>query len=60
MDSNPIVKVSLQEECIWTEMHAERRSREDREKTTIYKQGESVTEINIVGTLISDFYPQEL
>ena len=60
MGSNPIVMVSLQEEDIWTEMHAERRSCEDKKKATIYKQGESVKEINLVGTLISDFYPPEL
>lgn len=52
--------MSLQEEDIWTEMHAEEGHVKTGEKATIYKQGESVTEINIVGTLISDFYPLEL
>ena len=34
VDSNPIVKVSLQEECIWTEMHAERSCEDTWEKAT--------------------------
>lgn len=60
VDSNPIVKVSLQEECIWTEMHAERSCEDTGRRQPLQARRESVKEINLTGTLISDFCPPEL